>query len=621
MMKKVLLALFLLPSVALAQVVTAASCSQSAVQAALSAVTASTTTVDIPAGTCTWTGQINWTVPAGNASLSILGAGSLTVTGGGDATVIVDDDTTDSNNLLSITASSSSSAYLRIAGLSIEDGTGVYKSNGILQVDDNGGPLRIDHDHFFTSAGAPSAFEVVRLVGWPVGVADHDLFDGGSAFQFMDNTFEGDASGAGYLSWATPSNFGNANKFYVENSVFDYTGYSGQSNAYASDCWNGGRFVYRFNTFENVGVQDHATGSTGQWRGCRTVEIYENTYEGTTANPTFAAFFEDSGTAMIWGNSAPTGFENFVYLNSDRSNNNTYPESATPNGWGYCGTSFNGAGSAWDGSATTSSGYPCLDNPGRGQSDLLANWFPYAVDTVQQAAITSWSRTSNVVTINYSSWTGVAPAVGNPVYIAGATTGSAGTSIDSTSAATGGNGAWVIASVGTGSLTFDQTAANDTGASGGGASGINWPHQRLSPIYEWDNTYSPVPGYPANTTVSTPYANVFTANQDYYQYATSFTGASGTGSGTYAAMPATCTTGVAYWATDKGSWNQSGGSNPASYAGQGELYVCTATNTWGLYYTPYVYPDPLDVSASAAQLAPDTPMIAVVHDARRMPAR
>jgi hypothetical protein len=61
----------------------------------------------------------------------------------------------------------------------------------------------------------------------------------------------------------------------------------------------------------------------------------------------------------------------------------------------------------------------------------------------------------------------------------------------------------------------------------------------------------------------------------------------GTGYGTFANAPPTCTAGVAYWATDQGNWNQSGSG------GQGQLYLCTATNTWTLSYTPYTYPHPL----------------------------
>ena len=41
------------------------------------------------------------------------------------------------------------------------------------------------------------------------------------------------------------------------------------------------------------------------------------------------------------------------------------------------------------------------------------------------------------------------------------------------------------------------------------------------------------------------------ANQDYYLHASPFTGATGTGSGLLSARPASCTAGVAYWATER----------------------------------------------------------------------
>jgi hypothetical protein len=60
--------------------------------------------------------------------------------------------------------------------------------------------------------------------------------------------------------------------------------------------------------------------------------------------------------------------------------------------------------------------------------------------------------------------------------------------------------------------------------------------------------------------------------------------------------PTTCTAGVGYFATDQGSWNTSS-SNPEGVqqsGADGVLYKCTATNTWTLYYTPAIYPHPLN---------------------------
>jgi hypothetical protein len=79
-------------------------------------------------------------------------------------------------------------------------------------------------------------------------------------------------------------------------------------------------------------------------------------------------------------------------------------------------------------------------------------------------------------------------------------------------------------------------------------------------------------------------------NREYYVEQASFDGTSGTGAGPRSSRPGTCTTGVAWWATDQGGdWNTtSGGAN------DGTLDKCTATNTWtNGWYVPKAFPHPL----------------------------
>jgi hypothetical protein len=135
-------------------------------------------------------------------------------------------------------------------------------------------------------------------------------------------------------------------------------------------------------------------------------------------------------------------------------------------------------------------------------------------------------------------------------------------------------------------------------------------NQSLDPLYEAADTAT---GNPVTATIGTNTARII-ANRDYYgevsQSAQSsptspFNGTVGTGYGTLANRPTTCTPRVGYWATDQGSWNQSG------TGGQGQLYVCTATNTWSLYYTPYTYPHPL--TGTVTPPAPPTNLREVAH--------
>jgi hypothetical protein len=471
----------LLASPVAADVITAASCSESDVRAALKAVTAATTRVNIPAGTCHWSSKMVLDLPPNIGNISILGAGNLTVTGGGDATVIIDDLQDTSDALWAISANSAN--VVRIAGLTIRQGTGVIKPGFIRFVGSS--QLRVDHNTFqWVTQDYYSMYIYLAT-----GVFDHNIANYGPEISFSGLVGPlDDYNGA--RQWSEPTAFGSSNFFFVEDNVLTVS----------SDCQRGAKLVVRYNTLRN-GVNSHGTGSpyTGELRGCRALEIYGNTF--TAQLSTFNAAFITSGPVLAWGNTVAPDYGAFMTLHTLRRSNqyvsNTLP---TPNGYGLCGTSLTGTGSNWDQNSVTSSGYACLDQPGRGQGDRLSGAFPKIINTA--------------------------------------------TGCDSS-----------------------QPCA--------------WPRQALEPIYEWLNTLGP------STQRYTPYEpDVLQANRDYYAYATSFTGASGVGSGVLANRPATCTPKVAYWATDTKT-----------------LYQCASANTWTIYYRPYMYPHPLAGGSEASPLS------------------
>jgi hypothetical protein len=127
-----------------------------------------------------------------------------------------------------------------------------------------------------------------------------------------------------------------------------------------------------------------------------------------------------------------------------------------------------------------------------------------------------------------------------------------------------------------------------------------WPHQYLEPIYSWMENFTPVNGSSLSTVRSSN--NNIQANRDYFLQVggvqtsptSPFSGANGTGWGTAANRPTTCTAGPGGTAgvSPTGSYGVSYFATDAN-GGQGELYVCTATNTWTGVYTPYCYPHPL----------------------------
>lgn len=132
---------------------------------------------------------------------------------------------------------------------------------------------------------------------------------------------------------------------------------------------------------------------------------------------------------------------------------------------------------------------------------------------------------------------------------------------------------------------------------------------RLFPIFAWENRWSDDGAkalFVCNGNAPTCTKHVV-ADRDRYDAVSNaaqssssspFNGTTGMGFGTLANRPTTCTTnsesadagngGVGYWATDEGDWRTDNGATK-----DGQLYMCTATNTWTLYYTPYTYPHPL----------------------------
>ncbi len=93
----------------------------------------------------------------------------------------------------------------------------------------------------------------------------------------------------------------------------------------------------------------------------------------------------------------------------------------------------------------------------------------------------------------------------------------------------------------------------------------------------------------ANGGVSYGDADLIAADRDFFiENAGTFTGASGVGIGTALQMVAITPvkTGVGFWVTDEGQWNES------SIGPDGRLYTWNGS-AWALKYTPYTYPHPL----------------------------
>jgi hypothetical protein len=375
--------------VASAQTVNAASCASADVQTALNSVNADGTTVVIPSGTCHWSTPVTYnqvfstviqgqTTVAGNCAPP---SGTCTAT---DGTIIYDDVNHGGSDPSTLQLASASGKSLRLTGISMfcDPANSTVPYNAMIAISGSSHLLRIDHNDFTFCISGDKA---INLQSWLYGVIDHNVFTASSAtivtndIEFQDSHWNGDSdsTGLGNASWADSDYFGTGNFMFAENNLFTGGGW-------AYDCTAGGRYVFRYNIVgPHVKLQTHGLTSDVH-RSCRAMEVYNNTfvYSSTPVSDNFAFMIElEGGTGLFWGNTV-AGFIQFVHEDTVRTNNLTYSQQPPPLGWGYCGSSVTGVLSPWDHN-TNSTGYPCVDQVGRGRGDLLSgNSFPNLVDSL-----------------------------------------------------------------------------------------------------------------------------------------------------------------------------------------------------------------------------------------------
>jgi hypothetical protein len=371
--------------------VSAASCSESDVSKAWASVTASTTTFTIPScpSGASWTAQLSLTVPSASTSLTV--QGSTTTSGdcysaactATDNTVLIDNCSSCGSGPLLQFVTGNASSFFRVTGITIKGGSGVGEFNGQLNIAGNSQRLRVDHSHFNTASYSPANNSAALYIyGWQYGVVDHNVFDlSTAAINGQNNGIHVEhGSWGGYVnangaqsgdgSWAAATNFGANSFIFIENNTLNY--------GWVNDCGGGGRYVLRYNFINEESAQTHPTqGATDRARGCRAMEVYNNNYSASNsyANPPQAILRLNSGTALVWGNSAPAGMQTIVFLYNYRYTGTSYGATNPPAGWGACGTAFNGTYSNWDQNTSTPVGYRCMDSPGTGQGDLLTGGF------------------------------------------------------------------------------------------------------------------------------------------------------------------------------------------------------------------------------------------------------
>jgi hypothetical protein len=238
----------LLFTAAQAATLNAPSCSQSDVQNAINS-SASGDTVIVPAGSCNW------------SSLSIPGTKGITLMGTG--TIISG----------AVTLNQNATASSRITGFTFtsSDAVNIFGSK-------TSAPFRLDNCTFINS----SQVSFINTTGNAPGLIDHNNLNAGQASEMIHNLGMGPNDTSGWSDDITP---GSSNAVYIEQNSFTYNATGNPAYFWgtaALQSYYGARTVFRYNTLNNVHVDQHGTAGM---IGARWWEIYENTFfTGTNVN-------------------------------------------------------------------------------------------------------------------------------------------------------------------------------------------------------------------------------------------------------------------------------------------------------------------------------------------------
>jgi hypothetical protein len=354
---------------------TAASCSRADVGTAVNSA-ADGDTIVIPAGTCTWSTNLTIT----NKILTIQGAGM-------NSTIIVDGVSKGNypNVPQVISYKTKPGGLTRITGMTFQGGSAVDNNNkGMLWIDGNSNQFRLDHVKIRTTVTAGIHFHQNVL-----GVVDHNVFElsNWAYGVYIHHENWNNSGDFGDASWADATYLGTNKALYFEDNTF-----SGSGSQVAVDGWSGSRVVFRYNVLTNATFGNHGTETSGRWRSQRSFEVYNNTFNWNSMN--WASMIGiRGGTGVIFNNTGTTSGNGYTQVVADLNDLRSSDFSRAYDPWGHC----NGS-NPWDGNQNgLGTGYPCLDQPGRGRGSLIASFAPSPIGNLNQALepIYGWNNTLN----------------------------------------------------------------------------------------------------------------------------------------------------------------------------------------------------------------------------------
>ena len=462
--------LFATSSTAQATIIKPPSTSLADVRAAIASA-ANGDTVAIPAGTATWSSTLTVTK-------------AITLSGAGIGQTIIKDNVPRGRSSSVLTWVLQASRPSRMTGIEFQNAASSESFDGAIMVvgsESDSRTMRIDHC-VFTNLFAPA----IQIEG-ALGVADHNTFTfshSGIGIEVKHNGWGGRSYGDG--SWADPPCFGTSKFFFFEDNTFNNN--SGVQTGGNIDSVGGGRYVARYNIFNNALANTHGTESGGRQRSMRAMEIYNNTF-----NFTFPATGGQirGGTALIHDNVYSGQISSGMSLHC-------YRQYFPFNMWG--GASGVNPWDSNDPHGIYASGAHTASKSNRVLTDSNAHWTTnqwagYSL-TNTVTGRTSFITSNTATTITYSFDNTYDPS-GNLVFNT-----RDGYAIYKLLVALDQPGR------GEGDLVTGDMPRNATTRTAA------WPHQALEPIYSWNNTING-----SNVNIQSVFPTI-QENRDYYNQTT-----------------------------------------------------------------------------------------------------
>ena len=317
---------------------TAASPSAVDVQACLNVTLHCGDTINVPAGSATWTTQVIGTLPTGCGSYQGLTLKGQTVCDGTagvqvstctDKTII----TTAVSNSASLKFSSlTTTSFLTLTGFTFVNNAAMSSLSAVALRGIHGTyGFRVHHIHAINSCG------IVFFEYDGYGLNDHILWDStqgcGAATPI---NFGGDFASAGYLNWQDPTNFGSREAYYVEDSRENSNTPSTAEGFF--DGYYGAKVVIRYSTINGDQLGGGHGTDSGPYRSVLLFEIYNNTV--TNNSPVVSQLMNTRGGTVLFFNNTVTGSTPFTSLKLQYYRI-SQPIGAEAGSWGVAGPGLN----------------------------------------------------------------------------------------------------------------------------------------------------------------------------------------------------------------------------------------------------------------------------------------